>query len=216
MGMFSNYENLNSNYYPDNTKEFLPLKREEYQDKLPHKEYDFYGDFWGYSWNYGDTFNLDIDINPLITVEEDAIIYIVEGDAPTSSTQGHFHQMAYNTYDFKCWTCVSQNDQSVYEWVLLDKFLFPKNLEIGQQIRLQQYKDVDGLKGTLRIQSFRYEDLCSFDINGSDTISVVITQDISAKLLKGIYYGIIELGNESDEVYSESKSVLYTVPLLVK
>ena len=209
MSIISNYENLNPNYHPNNMIEYQCRTREEFQHKLPFKDYDIRGDLIGYSWNYGDTLELTFNVNPIILVEKDAIIYTEENEAPTNETVGRLNQMAYNTYDFKCWRCRTL-DQTTYVWELLPSFTFPKGLKDGKEIRLQLYKDIEDYKGTLTILNFRWEAVTSFDIIGDNTVTVEITPEISKKLVKGFYYAEIELTDEKSVIKN------YTKPLIVK
>ena len=214
MGLFSNYEHLNVDYYPNNLIRKMPLPQVQYQYKLPRKEFNLSGKFVGYSWDCGDTLTLDIDINPIVKVASDALIYTQHDESPTSDTQGHLGQMAYNTYDLKCWCCISQNDQSVFVWEEEDVDTIP--IVCGEKgtedIRLQVYKDISNYIGKAILCNFRYEPIMDFDVVGADTISIEITEEITAKLVRGIYYLYFDLGNTNGD-----RQVVYlNVPLIIQ
>ena len=209
MSIISNYENLNSDYHPNNMSVRQPFIREEYQHTLPYRVYDFTGDFTGYSWNYNDTLSITFNVNPTIMVESDALIYTVAGETPNETTEGKLGQRAYNTYDFKYWVCKTF-DQTTNVWELQSEFTYPVNITDGKEIRLFVYKDINNFTGKVIIRNFRWEEVLFVDVVGADTVTVNITPEISAQLIKGIYYGEIELKN------GENSIKIYTDPLIVK
>ncbi len=206
MSMFSNYENLDSSYQPNNRNKAMPEVRVGFDDGLPHKAYNLCGEFIGYSWNYGDTLILDVNINPVVKVEADAIIYTEPGEEPTSETVGRLWQRAYNTADFRCWICETL-DQTVYAWEELKEFSFPESGD--KEVTLKLYDSFDGISGKFKIYNFRWEEVASFDVQAADTISIEIDSELSAKLIKGVYYCSIEIGNENTE------RVFYKAPLII-
>ena len=208
MSIISNYENLNSEYHPNNMCRRQMLSREEYQHSLPYRVYDISGDFGGYSWNYGDSLSMTFNVNPIIMVENDALIYTEAGEAPDENTEGQLGQFAYNVYDFKCWICTTF-DQITNTWELQDEFTYPRNIA-GKPVMLYVYKDINQFSGKVIFYNFRWEEVCTFDVVGNDTVTIEITPEISNKLVKGIYYGAIQLDNEG------SRIKLYTAPMVVR
>lgn len=208
MSIISNYENLNPNYSPNNMYKRQIFKREEYQHSLPYKVYDISGDFECYSWNYNDSLSISFNINPIITVEQDALIYTNADEAPDENTVGRFGQFAYNTYDLKCWICKTF-DQNTNIWELQSEFTYPYNAT-GKPVVLCVYKDIEQYTGKVIFYSFRWEEVISFDIVGNDSVSIEITPDISKKLIKGIYYGAVELNNDNSSIK------IYTAPMVVR
>lgn len=77
MGMFTNYENLQDNYIPNNICPPTPCpspcppesKLQPCKPKLPYEEYNATGDLIGYWWYYGDTLNLEFNIEGELVVE---------------------------------------------------------------------------------------------------------------------------------------------------
>lgn len=211
MGMFSNYENLNPQYHPDNRWVSLPTDEVVYQYLLPYADYDICGGFEGYSWNYGDCLTLRVDINPIVKVEASAIIYTEAEEMPTESTVGYPLQKAYNVSDMKVWRCVSDPDQSVYSWELVEPFKIPKNPYPCQPVRLKIHKDIAQASGKANIRNFRMEIIHTVDVQGADTIEIEIDKELSEKLVKGNYFCDIELSKGDND-----RSVIYYVPLFVK
>ena len=209
MSMFNSYENLNPSYQPNNISRALPKVRVGFNDELPHKAYNLCGEFIGYSWNYGDTFTLNFDINPSVYVESNAIVYKESGEEPTSETVGTLGQRAYNIYDLRCWVCKTL-DQTIYNWEEQKEFSFLPSGNEDDCVTLQVYKSFEGLKANVTIFNFRWEAIQSFEVVADDVISVEINKEISAKLIKGIYYCTVEVGND------ENKRVYYEAPLIIK
>lgn len=77
MGMFTNYENLQDNYIPNNICPSTPCpnpcppesKLQPCKPKLPYEEYNATGELIGYWWYYGDTLNLEFNIEGELVVE---------------------------------------------------------------------------------------------------------------------------------------------------
>lgn len=205
MSMFDNYANLNSNSIPYNITVILPAQRVEYSDEIPRKEYNVWGDFIGYSWNYGDTFNLQFHIEPVISVEQDAIVYTATNDAPTTATVGTFNQRAYNTVDLKVWVCKTY-DQTVYVWEEQNAFTYPVN---GTKA-ITLLSDVSLLprKVSVDIQDFRREVIDTFDVDWGSTISVPIDKELSAKLLKGLYYCVVTVFTDSSSTFNSECTLI--------
>ena len=74
MSMFTNYDKIPENYIPDNIVMRMPPEIVCFSNKQPQKEYNFKGDFIGYSWEQGDTLTMKISVDKTIKVEEDALI----------------------------------------------------------------------------------------------------------------------------------------------
>lgn len=215
MSMFTPYENLNPNYSPNNINIPTPSPRKKLYQFLPIEERNIVGKFVGCSFNYGDTLSLVFDINPKIKVEEDAIVYEETGQEPTSSTEGHYGQRAYNTVDLKVWVCKTL-DQTVYEWEEEKDFTYP--CDGGQEIVVKLYGDsIENREFEVTISNFRVEEVLKFDKDsespiqkGIDNIKIFIDEETSKKLLKGLYYTTVKMVDEG------STKIIYEYTLIVK
>lgn len=72
--IFDNYDNLSNEYIPSNmNKPPKPPKANPYFDpaapKLPYCDYNAEGDITGYWWPYGNTVNLEFNLDGCVTVE---------------------------------------------------------------------------------------------------------------------------------------------------
>ena len=215
MSMFTPYENLNPNYSPNNINIPTPSPRKKLYQFLPIEERNIVGKFVGCSFNYGDTLSLVFDINPKIKVEADAIVYEETGQEPTSSTEGHYGQRAYNTVDLKVWVCKTL-DQTVYEWEEEKDFTYPCDGE--QEIVVKLYGDsIENREFEVTISNFRVEEVLKFDKDsespiqkGIDNIKIFIDEETSKKLLKGLYYTTVKMVDEG------STKIIYEYTLIVK
>ena len=196
MSMFDSYENLNANNIPNNITLEIPTKRIYYTDKPPYEQHNVLGEFIGYSWNYGETLTLKFNIQPVVKVEEDAIVYTVAGESPTSETVGKFNQKAYNTADLKVWVCTTY-DQTVYNWEELKEFSYPKYGT--KEITLIKEENLTQCKVSINIMNFRREVLFSFEANYDSVVYLTIDKDLSAILLKGIYFCDVTVSDDEKD-----------------
>jgi hypothetical protein len=103
--MFTNYNSIPENYVPNNLVRSFPVGRsytklDPIQASKPYEEYDAKGELIGYFWRYGETLNLEFNIDGEITVEDDAIVLTSAGTTPDNAT-GKILQRAYNVIDKK-------------------------------------------------------------------------------------------------------------------
>lgn len=189
MGMFTTYDTIDPNYIPDNTSPKISDEYTTIEETLPRMVYDLKGRFIGYSWNYGDTFDFDIDVNEAITVREDSIIYTKSNQCPNENTPALYsgHQ-AYNIVDSKSWTCVGKSN-GVYIWVEDDTLTYP--IDGDKSVTL----NTDMTDSTIQVDifNFRWEPIHSFTTNGSGTISCKFDTEVSNKLLRGAYYCTVKV-----------------------
>ncbi|MBO7734736.1 MAG: hypothetical protein J6S67_19405 [Methanobrevibacter sp.] len=215
MSMFTPYENLNPDYSPNNINIPTPSPRRKLYQFLPIEERNIVGKFVGCSFNYGDTLSLVFDINPKIKVEADAIVYEITGQEPTSSTEGHYGQRAYNTVDLKVWICKTL-DQTVYEWEEEKDFTYPCYGE--QEVVVKLYGDsVENNNFEVTISNFRMEEVITFSTDkeprvtsGINNIKIFIDEEISKLLLKGVYYTTVKMIDEG------RTKIIYEYTLIVK
>ena len=187
--MFDSYSNLSGIYVPNNSEKNFYYYR-LFNDNEIKKEYNIKGDFIGYSWVYGTTLIIPYSLNKIIYVEEDALIFDVEGEEPTTETIGIKGQRAYNTYDIKSWTCETL-DQATYNWVEDKEFTYPINGT--KEITLVTEKDTLGKTVLFTIKNFRHEVVYSNEYPVANIINLTIDDELSKKLLKGTYNCYIDL-----------------------
>jgi hypothetical protein len=187
--MFDSYSNLSDIYVPNNSEKRL-YEYINFNDSIIKKEYNIKNDFIGYSWSYGTTLTIPYSLNKIIYVEEDALVFAVEGEEPTTETIGVKGQRAYNTYDIKSWTCETL-DQTIYNWVEDKEFVYPINGT--KEITLVTEKETLGKTVLFTIKNFRHEVVYSNEYPVTDTINLIIDEELSKKLLKGTYNCYIDL-----------------------
>ena len=199
MSMFDNYENLNSDYIPYNIQLDVPTRRNKYTNELPRKEFNKAGEFVGYSWDYGDTLILTFYIQPIVKVEENAIVYDVAGQVPLNSTVGEFHQRAYNTADLRVWVCETY-DQTEYVWKEQCEFTYPRcgTKEIVLPIGI----DLSQKKVLIELMNFRREVIHSAETDCAEIVNFAIDKELSDKLLEGIYYCKVTIFNDVESRFS--------------
>ncbi len=190
MGMFLNYQNIADNYIPNNLINAFPLKVRD--SKLsptdaskPYEEYNTKGELDGYFWRYGDTLNLEFDLDGEITLEGDAIVVSSKGVCPTTYTVGKIGQRFYNVADLTSFTCVSSLGGK-YLWEKDKTFTYPSGAERTVYVSAEDYLADKNVEVT--IYNFRLEPIYNKFFKGATTITLPIDVELSAKLVKGIYY----------------------------
>lgn len=188
MGMFDNYDNLPLNYIPDNISQY-PVNRYEILDtSTPTKLYSIKNNFIGYSWNYGDIFMFPVNVNKVIKVNADSIIYTEKGLEPDNETIGYAGQQAYNTVDNKSWTCIG-NPSGLYVWVLDDEIIYPLNGT--KEIEFQE--DVTDKELIVEFYDFRWNLVKSFENFASPVVLCSIDENIYETMKSGIYYVLVKI-----------------------
>ena len=185
------HDNLNSNYIPNN---IAPTPAKEYisiNDSLPKKLCDIKNRFIGYTWNYGDKFDLNLSLNNIIPVREDSIIYTKQEEKPCTNTLGYKGLQAYNTVDNKSWTCVGLID-GVYIWIEDDEVTYALD---GSKL-IEMVKDMTGKTMRVDFYNFRWELIYSYEANDTSTISYHIDDDFYKAMGSGIYYTTIRAIDE--------------------
>lgn len=198
MGMFTNYENLNELYRPNNLslKVTVPKSYTALDPTIasrPYEEYDVKGELIGYSWTYGEVLNLEFNIDGEISVSNDSIIYKNYNQTPLENTVGYIGQKAYNIVDYKSWTCSGINGNT-YEWSEDRYFTYPTDGDKSIYVSAQDYiKDKDI---TVYLYNFRYEPIKTFNYHGTTQVVLPITPELSKELLKGVYYCSLTVSNK--------------------
>ena len=227
MGMFTNYETLQDEYIPSNTKPDCPKppnpKLEPLIPKKPYEEFNEEGQLIGYWWNYGDIVTLEFDIDGEVTIEDDAILYTASGEGPTTNTKGRVGQKAYNLYykisdnevvDMKSWTCVGRDTQTLaYLWNEDEKFSPPEEGQRDVYITAQDF--LSDKQITVQLYNFRHELITSKLFNGTTEVRFDIDKKLSDSLVKGVYYCSLTVWNQ-DETYNQTIFQQEETTLIVK
>ena len=203
--MFTNYENLDSTYVPNNINKKIE-KQLILDDEIPKAEYDIFKQIVGYSWSYGDTFSIRYTVARPIYVEGDAIIYH-DNEHPDSSTAGVYGQKAYNLETRQSWICMSL-DSSSYNWVELIPFNFP--MGGTNKVYVEPDFDYSDMTAKVIIENFRHEKIYSTSGSVSEGYMIIdVDKELSEKLIQGIYYCYVILSNSEKEIVD--KKYTFTV-----
>lgn len=200
MGMFLNYHNIADNYTPNNLICSFPVgksytKLDPVQASKPYEEYNTKGELVGYFWHYGETLNLEFNIDGEITVEDDALIYYIVGQHPTSQTQGKVSQKAYNVTDKRSWICTYASEvDKEYGWTEDDEFTYSENSPKHVYIDASTYLADKSVE--VALYNFRMECVCNKTFDGASKIIFEIDSELSNKLNKGIYYCSLTVFND--------------------
>lgn len=197
MSMFLNYHNISDNYKPNNLICTFPVgksytKLDPVQASKPYEEYDLKGNLIGYFWHYGETLNLEFNIDGEITVEDGALILTSKGAVP-SPLEGELMQRAYNTADKKSWTCTDIVDNT-FIWTEDAEFTYD---ESGKSVYVTAADYMKDKQVGVTLYNFRMEPIHSETFEGNTKIIFPITTELSKKLVKGIYYCSLTVFNDS-------------------
>ena len=211
--MFKNYDNISKYYTPNNLnnlhKEPLSYKAlDPVGGDKPFTEYNAKGELIGYTWYYGNTLNLEFNIDGEIIVEDGSIIYSQINQAPGKSTRGKIGQRCYNVKDLRSWTC-TYIYQGTFTWTEDPEFTYP---EVGQSIYLDATDYLKGKDIVVNIYDWRYRNIYSKTFNDITKIILPIDVELSKQLVKGVYY--IELlvkTPETCEVVFNPKDCIFNV-----
>lgn len=194
MGMFDTYDNVPIDYVPDNMNP--PVLPQTFTIETDHIIIETsLGKKQNYMWEYGATFSLDFDTKINISVEDNAIIYNEAGEYPTDITVGVVGQKAYNTKDIISWQLDSITDNGdetfTYNWNRLADFTYTTgNQDITLVMDLTD-KTVD----IVFLDWFNNEFYTETLIPNNNILTFNMTEDLSKKFIKGIYYLHIVLDN---------------------
>lgn len=188
MGMFLNYQNIADNYTPNNIVSSFPVgksytKLDPVQASKPYEELNSKGELIGYFWYYGETLNLEFNIDGEIVVEDDALILRSGGQEP-SETEGKLGQRAYNIVDRRSWTCRGTHAGRVL-WTEDPEFIYQNQ---GTPVYVPSEEYLKNKYVQFCLYNFRREPIYSVTFQGKPKVIVGIDKELSKKLLRGIYY----------------------------
>lgn len=199
MGMFLNYHNIADNYTPNNLVCSFPVgksytKLDPIEASKPYEEYNAKGELIGYFWHYGETINLEFNIDGEITVESDAIIFTNRGEAPVLTTIAKVNQRAYNVIDLRSWTCTGVVNDTYYVWEEDAEFEFDESSATSIYVPAQYYLEDKFVKFTL--YNFRFEPIHEESTKAGTSVVFEIDPELSKKLVKGVYYCSLDVYNK--------------------
>lgn len=192
--MFNNY-NLDENA-PNN----LTRVHNFVHCKMPYAEYDEDGHLVAYTWKYGETVNLRFQLNGMIKIDNDAIVYYAKNDVPNAQTVGFIDQRAYNVVDLRSWTCTAileDEGNLTYIWTEDPEFYYPFNGGRSLYISIQEY--MKNKKVIFTFMDNRYFPIFERVVEPEDTFfTIPIDEELSNSLQKGVYfYKIAIVSNDS-------------------
>lgn len=201
MGLFDTYDTLPDNYIPNNrpVKKCCNSKFDPCFPTKPYEQYNAEGELIGYWWNYKDILNLEFNITGNITVESNAIIYTVTGEAPLEDTEGEIDQKAYNIIDLRSWTCtdIIQEEETVsYIWTEDEEFTYPEDGETNIYMSAADFL-VDK-QITVQLYNFRMEQIAIKTFAGNSRIIFPIDKELSEKMVKSNYYCTLTVWSGQD------------------
>lgn len=200
--MFLNYHNIADNYVPNNLinafpTKIAPSKLNPIEASKPYEEYNTKGELTGYFWRYGETLNLEFNIDGEITIDSDALVFKNHGVVPTENTIGKVGQRAYNILDLKSFTCKGYYSGK-YVWIEDPEFTYPSNTDRSVYVSAEDYLKDKSAKIT--IYNFRMEPVCERITSASPIVIFEIDRELSNTLVKGIYYCKLEVFNETTSI----------------
>lgn len=203
MSMFKSYDNLDTNYIPNNIKQEPACTFIKLDKSLPRKLYNLKKQFIGYGWTAGDILKFNVSVADTIKVKEDSIIYEFSGQYPDTKTVGHKYQQAYNLIDCVSWTCVDVVN-GVYVWLRNECLTY--SADGTKEITFKP----DMLSKTLKVDlyNFRWELVKSYEQNYTNTITIDIDEELTQQLSSGIYHCVVSV--ETDiETYTRNTFMIY-------
>ena len=178
MSMFNNYKYPDSGMKYNLTSDCNPGYK-KLNVESPYKKFDKAGNLISLSWNENDTFILEDTMDKNIFVESDARIYDNIEGYPTETTSGGCCQKAYNTINWKCWTCYGKH-LNKYSWEEIPLI----ECETGT-LRITLKRDLENKKVISNILNFRREIIYSFE---GDSVNFEINKEKQPLLVQGQYF----------------------------
>ena len=202
MNMFVNYQNPYQEIPNNQYKAFHLVRPASKLDPIeaskPYELFDTKGNLEGYYWNYGDSINLEFNIDGEITIESDALILKRVGEAPATAKLGaKVGTRCYNIVDLRSWTCVGIENHT-FAWTEDPEFSYMLNGDRSIYVSAADYLRDKTL--IAHIYNFRFEEIYKEYLAGSTQAILTITPELSKELTKGIYYCSLEVvGNNTQQ-----------------
>lgn len=196
MNMFTNYQDLSNMYIPNNLSKAYPTysaptKLNPVNASKPYEEYNTKGELEGYFWRYGESINLEFDLDGEITVESNSIVFYTNGRTPiTENSVADVGTKAYNVADLISWECIARH-QDACEWRRDVEFTYPAGADKTIYISAVDY--LKDKKVKINLYNFRMESVHEVFLPGNPQIILCIDPELSKKFNKGIYYCSVEV-----------------------
>ena len=210
MGMFTNYQEIAHMYPTNNLVCRFPVDKSytkicPVEASKPYEEYNAKGELVGYFWRYGETLNLEFNIDGEIVVEDSALILTVKGEVP-SETEGALLLRAYNVVDMISWTCTNIVDGK-FVWTPDSEFTYSDQ---GKSVYVSTEDYLKDKNVEVTLYNFRQEVIYTQIFEGTPKIILPITPELSKTLLRGIYYCSLTVYNDSVNlpIFTSSDCVL--------
>ena len=183
MGMFDQYDSLADNYIPNNIRPTTPPCDKPLQPCFPNRPYVDYnkeGIQEGYWWYYGDTVNLEFNIDGQATFEDGG-----GNDEPEVDNK------------------ITAKQQGSY---ILPKDFFKDKIIVIQVYNIRQEEMT--IDKQLLMKTYGYNDI-TINEDNSATVNFIIDQTISSKLIRGVYYISLKVLSDTlqDTLFSTSDAV---------
>lgn len=197
--MFLNYDKISSCYKPNNLECASPsvksyTKLDPLKASKPFEHYNAKGELIGYFWQYGETLNLEFNIDGEIVIESDAYVYRAAGDGPNLETRGKIGQRAYNITDLRSWTCIQIVDNK-YIWEEDSEFIHDGEDAI-ESVYVTAEDFLKNKQAEFIIYNFRLEPIYTSVDDAKTKLIYPIDTELSKKLVKGIYYCSLSIFDE--------------------
>lgn len=200
--MFTNYQSeLIESYQPNNivnrfSAPMVNTKLNSTDASKPYEEHNAKGEHIGYSWYYGETVNLDFEIEGEVTVEPDAFISTTSGTTPDASLTDSAGKKYYNLKDLRSWCSYIVDNKLV--WIEDSEFTYPDS---GANLKSMYIPAATYLKNkviTVTLYNFRMEPIHYWNVKSHNSKVVCsIDKELSMKLRKGVYYCSVTVEDES-------------------
>lgn len=196
MNMFTNYQDLSNMYIPNNLSKAFPTydapsKLNPVGASKPYEEYNVKGELEGYFWRYGESINLEFDLDGEIAVESNSVVFYTHGQTPiTEMSVADVGTKAYNVADLISWECVAIH-QNGCEWRRDDTFTYNAGADKTIYISASDY--LKDKKIRIRMYNFRLETVHEVVLPGTPKAILTIDGELSPKFNKGIYYCSVEV-----------------------
>lgn len=187
--------NLYDNYYKEDFEYYYP--------------YSFFNSETTYLYSnnpcrveipFGNNYDVPIQMDSYILVEENSIVYYCKGEEPTEDTEGKVGTRAYNVADLRSWSCTAiekDGNKNVYTWVEDEVFTFSNMSPII--VELPEYFYV-GKTANIIIYNFRYEKIYETTQEAHKKMEFNITKEIAQEYFdkKGLYHLQVDLLDGDD------------------
>jgi hypothetical protein len=182
MNMFDNYNNGSITNTPNNLNDTSVYNEISISKDIPKEVYDINNQFVGYTWNHGDIFTFELNVNDVIKVHKYSLIYTESKEEPSTSTIGFKGQKAYNIKDRICWTCLGIYDD-FYVWSEDEDITYD---ESGTK-EITFETDMTDKSMEVTIYNFRWEPIKTFSNSDYNCILIDINTELSKELVSGLY-----------------------------